>query len=323
MPHAKHEGHGARLQDAKPVIPVAAGCLINDRGEVLIAQRPVGKIAAGKWEFPGGKIEAGESPRAALARELREELGITIEQARPLLRVRHEYSDRIVILDTWRVSAFRGELHPHDAQALAWVRPDELTRYDLLAADQPIVAALQLPSDYVFTPPQASASQIRDRLGALPPGALLRLRLPALADATYDRLASSVAPACRQAGIALVTDRSLTQAQACGARGWHASSRVLLALNTLSAAPLWRFASCHSAEELQRARELGFDAAVLGSVQPTASHAEASPLGWDRFGALVQSANLPTYGIGGLGPEEREQAFGHYAQGVAGIRAYW
>lgn len=77
----------------KPTIPVAAGCLINERGEVLIAQRPVGKIAAGKWEFPGGKIEAGETPREALERELREELGVHVTGARPLIRVRDE--DRI------------------------------------------------------------------------------------------------------------------------------------------------------------------------------------------------------------------------------------
>ncbi|MGH8541632.1 MAG: NUDIX domain-containing protein, partial [Stenotrophobium sp.] len=116
----------------KPVIPVAAGCMVNAAGEVLIAQRPDGKIAAGLWEFPGGKIEPGESAHGALVRELHEELGVTVRAARPLIRIAHEYSDRSVILDTWLVSGFDGEPHARENQALAWVLPSRLSDYPLL-----------------------------------------------------------------------------------------------------------------------------------------------------------------------------------------------
>jgi len=299
----------------KPVIPVAAGCLINERDQVLIAQRPVGKIAAGKWEFPGGKIEAGETPRHALDRELREELGIDVRVARPLIRVRHEYSDRIVILDTWLVTRFDGALHPHDNQAFAWVAPDELTHWDLLAADGPIVNALRLPSDYVFTPPDATEARIVAQLDRLPRGALLRLRLPALDDVAYATLAKRVIRSARDAGLKVIVDRRVD----VGADGWHATSREL-------GSPMadgWRIASCHDAEELARARSLGFDAAVLGPVKATPTHPGIEPMGWKKLETLASEAGLPVYAIGGIGPRDREDAFAHYAQGVAGISAYW
>jgi 8-oxo-dGTP diphosphatase len=127
-------------------IHVVAGALLNDTGRVLIAQRPPGKHLAGGWEFPGGKLETGEDRRAGLARELREELGISIESPRPLLRLRHTYPEREVLLDVWVVRHFSGgEVQGLDGQALRWCTQDELATADLLPADGPIVRALRLP----------------------------------------------------------------------------------------------------------------------------------------------------------------------------------
>ncbi len=112
---------------------------------MLIAQRPPGKHLAGGWEFPGGKIEPGEERRAGLARELREELGIAIGAPRPLLRVRHAYPTRDVLLDMWVVKNYTGEPQGLDGQALRWCAQDDLPAADLLPADKPIVAALRLP----------------------------------------------------------------------------------------------------------------------------------------------------------------------------------
>ena len=100
---------------------------------------------AGRWEFPGGKLEVGEDPYAGLKRELAEELGVVVSEARPLIRLRHEYPDRRVWLDVWQVTAYDGEPQPLDAQALAWARPDDLPKHDLLEADRAIVTALRLP----------------------------------------------------------------------------------------------------------------------------------------------------------------------------------
>jgi mutator protein MutT len=130
----------------KPPIHVIAAAVIDVAGRVLIAQRPPGKHLAGGWEFPGGKLEPGEDRRTGLARELREELGITLSvPPRPLIRVRHSYDYGNVLIDMWVVREYSGEPRGLDGQALRWCAQDELESVELLPADGPIVAALRLP----------------------------------------------------------------------------------------------------------------------------------------------------------------------------------
>ena len=129
----------------RAVIHVVAGAVLDAAGRVLIAQRPKLTHLAGGWEFPGGKLEPGEDRVAGLARELREEIGITIGAPRPLIRVRHAYPTRAVLLDVWVVRRYSGEPRGLDGQALRWCTQDELATADLLPADKPIVAALRLP----------------------------------------------------------------------------------------------------------------------------------------------------------------------------------
>ena len=124
---------------------VVAAAVTEASGRVLIAQRPPGKHLAGGWEFPGGKLDPGEDRRAGLARELREELGITISTPRPLIRVRHTYDYGSVLIDMWVVRHYSGEPSGLDGQALRWVSQEELEAVELLPADGPIVAALRLP----------------------------------------------------------------------------------------------------------------------------------------------------------------------------------
>jgi mutator protein MutT len=127
------------------VIHVVAAAVTDADGRVLIAQRPPGKHMAGSWEFPGGKLEPGESRAEGLSRELKEELGITIRCPRPLIRVRHTYPYGEVLIDMWVVSRYDGEPRGLDGQALRWCSQAEFVEVDLLPADKPIVAALRLP----------------------------------------------------------------------------------------------------------------------------------------------------------------------------------
>ncbi len=313
------------LPDARPVIHVACGVVQRVSGEVLLSQRPAGKIAAGYWEFPGGKIEPGEPPRAALERELDEELGIRVDRARPLIRFRHDYSNRSVRLDTWLVTAHSGEPQAREAQAFTWVRPAALRDWpQALPTVAPTMRALLLPEHYVFTPPRLAEPRLCAGIARLPPGALLRLRQPALDDAAYAALAARLLPLTRAAGLRLVLDRDPQDAAALGADGWHASAAVARALGGRAAVgPPLQLVSCHDAAELRAAAAAGFDAAVLGAVCATASHPDGPVLGWAGFEALAQYAGLPVYAIGGVGPQEIERAFAAYAQGVAGISAYW
>jgi 8-oxo-dGTP diphosphatase len=122
---------------------VVAGVLLDDTGRVLIAQRPHGSWQAGRWEFPGGKVESGETDEQALRRELKEELGIHVQQARLLQTVEHAYSDRTVSIALWLVPRYEGTPQGLDAQALQWRQPQELHSVDLLEADLPFIATLE------------------------------------------------------------------------------------------------------------------------------------------------------------------------------------
>ncbi len=307
-------------------VAVAAGVLRRPDGRVLIAQRPQGKMAAGRWEFPGGKIEAGESPRQALGRELQEELGVTPTRARPLIRIRHAYTDRLVELDTWLIEGWDGLPCGLESQALAWVHPENIWDYDLLEADAPIVHALRLPSELPVTGAFADDRELRARLvGVLERGhKLLRLRAPALDLAAYRRCVERMAPLLQDAGASLLVDRAELPLDLPGIRGLHLRAAELRHFDRRPVATgYWLMASCHDATELALAVKLGVDALVLGSLAPTPSHPGVSGLGWAGFKSLVESINCPVYAIGGVHAGDLEQAFAHGAQGVAGISAYW
>lgn len=121
--------------------------LIHGEGSILIAKRPDHVHKGGLWEFPGGKVEAGESPRQALDRELMEELAIRVVDARPWGEIRHRYADKAVRLDIWQVKTFEGQARGSEGQEVAWVRPGELGGYRFPEANKTIVEELILNSE--------------------------------------------------------------------------------------------------------------------------------------------------------------------------------
>lgn len=122
------------------MIDVVAGLIQDDRGRLLACRRPPGKHLAGKWEFPGGKVESGESPSAALVRELREELEITVEPGEALTAVVHDYGRGPIRLIPIRCTIADGIPHPHEHDEIRWCGIEELRELDLAAADLPILA---------------------------------------------------------------------------------------------------------------------------------------------------------------------------------------
>lgn len=124
-------------------IHVAVGVILGVDGRILLAKRPDHLHMGGRWEFPGGKVEADESIQQAMARELKEELDIDVKAMEPLIEVRHDYGDKQVFLDTWCVTEFDGIERGVEGQQLAWVSASELSGYHFPDANQPIVEALQ------------------------------------------------------------------------------------------------------------------------------------------------------------------------------------
>jgi 8-oxo-dGTP diphosphatase len=179
-------------------VHVAAAVIRDGSGKILIARRADTQHQGGLWEFPGGKVEADESVETALARELLEELGIVVNAARPLIKVRHDYPDKQVLLDVWEVSAFTGEPHGAEGQPLEWVAPRDLLNYEFPAANQPIVAAARLPAQYLITPEDLETpALLRGIQKAIAGGIkLIQLRAPNGYDPKYRDLAVDAAGLC-------------------------------------------------------------------------------------------------------------------------------
>ena len=305
-------------------VEVSAAILLRETAggkEYLLAQRPPDKVYAGYWEFPGGKLEAGESFHDALVRELREELEIDILQAAPWLCREFTYPHAHVRLKFFRVAAWRGEIHPHEHTGAVWTRLGETPRVEpVLPANGPILRALALPDVYAIT--HAETNGVESELAridrALQHGIrLLQIRDKSLPAAERLRFAEEVMTRARAFGGARVLindDEPL--AREVGAHGVHLPSHVL---STLARRPdvEWVAASCHTADDLQRAADLGVDFVVLSPVLPTASHPGAPGMGWAQFGKLVERLTLPAYALGGMRGTLLSTAKAHGAHGIA------
>ncbi len=308
-------------------VHVAAAVIRRADGQILLAKRADQQHQGGLWEFPGGKVEAGESVIAALHRELQEELGIGVSAARPLIKVRHDYADKQVLLDVWEVSGFSGEPHGAEGQPLAWVSPRQLPEYEFPAANQPIVQAARLPAQYLITPDELERKVLLQGIQtAVANGVrLIQLRAPNMYVPEYRDLAVDVVGLC--AGKAqLMLKGPLEWLGDLPAAGWHLTAQQLRKYADKGRpfpADRWLAASCHNAEELALAQQMGVDFVTLSPLQPTQTHPDAVPLGWDAAAQLIEGLNMPVYLLGGVVASDTERAWQLGAQGVAGIRAFW
>ena len=307
-----------------------AGILRDANGRVLLAQRPPGKHLAGMWEFPGGKVEPGESPWHALVRELREELGVDVEAGKPLIRIPWRYEKGELSLDAWLVERWEGEPASLEGQALQWALPHDVDLSILAPADRPILQALRLPPRYAITPadvPQADWDIWRERVAIdVAQGTrLIQLRLPLWSRQAVRELAAALRPLARSHGAWIMLNEDIDGAgQLGGGVGVHLKSTQLHAC-TERPLPLHQLigASCHDASELALASALSLDFATLSPVMATASHPGAQGIGWEHFEVLAMSASLPVFALGGVSPADLDRACRCGAQGVAGIRGFW
>ena len=314
------------------VVEVSAAILLRETEngcEYLLAQRPADKVYAGYWEFPGGKVEAGESFRDALVRELREELCIGIDEAAPWLCREFVYPHAHVRLKFFRVTSWRGEIHPHEHTGVAWVRLGETPAVDpVLPANGPILRALALPATYAIT--NAQDNGIENELARI--GQALRngIRLLQIRDKTLPsderrRFALAAMALAREFPcVRVLVNDDEALAREVGASGVHLSSGRL---QTHAHRPdfEWVAASCHTISDLERTVALGLDFAVLGPVLPTLSHPETlgtGGLGWEAFERMTEYLTIPVYALGGMRREFAGVAQSHGAHGMAMLRGW-
>lgn len=314
-------------------VRVAAAVIVRADGAVLLAQRPPGKPWAGYWEFPGGKLEPGESARQALGRELDEELGIRVVRAAPWLAQSFAYPHADVELEFFRVFAWEGEPIGRDGQAFAWQRPDAIAVAPLLPANTRVIAALSLPPVYAIT----CASDLGEEAFVARAESALHggLRLIQFREKEWDlrrraSLASRLVSLAHAHHARVLLNGDVAEARALGMDGVHWTSARLAAgasdpASSTSREPtgLIVAASCHTRAELDRAAQLGVDFAVLGPVKETPSHPGAAPLGWEAFARIVAGTQIPVYALGGLAREDLDTAIDHGAHGVALRRGAW
>lgn len=307
------------------LVEVAVAIIQRPDGSFLMAQRPPGKAYAGYWEFPGGKIEAGETPHNALIRELHEELGIEVNTAYPWLTRVFTYPHATVRLNFFRVTHWQGELHGREGQLLSWQRLPELTVTPILPANDPILRALQLPHLYAISnATELGVEVFLQRLQqALHNGLrLLQIREKGWSRPALKELAQRSIKLAHASGARVLLNIDVELAKEVSADGVQLTGAQLAACSKRPDTELCA-ASCHSAAELKLAAELELDFALLSPVQPTKSHPGAAHLGWERFAKIASASAIPVYALGGLQVDDMENAWQKGAHGIALLRQAW
>lgn len=309
------------------LLHVVAGVISDARGRILLTRRTVGRDLAGLWEFPGGKVEKGETAVAALSRELREELGIEAKPGEFLISVPQAMPHKRIVLEVHRISRWQGRIRGLDGQALAWVPPECLDKYPMPPADRPVVAALLQASLCLVTPSPATMTgqQWLDGLGAAVAAGIgrIQLRAPGCEPSRWRALLHEAVACVQGKPTQLAVNGEQALAEQYGI-GLHLPERLLMARSARDfPETLVLSASCHNPAALRQAEAIGCDYAVVGQIKASASHPGEPGIGWAGFARLRELSSLPLYAIGGLGMADMADARAHGAQGIAAIRALW
>ncbi len=306
------------IEDDQAMLPieVVAAVIRDVDGKVLIAKRPTGKHQGGKWEFPGGKVEKGESRRSALVREIKEEIGIDIGHSARLISVYHEYDDKAIYLDVYEVQQWTGEAEGREGQPIQWVDTNDLHEFEFPEANSAIVEAACLPKHLKVMANAKDAEEFKNQFTAnIKSGYGLILQ-------SFDGESSSYIPsheeinwmldsaATHQVKVLLESPPPLVRSDYY----LHLNAEELQSVQEKPSA-IRVSAACSNAEELFKAQRLELDFIMVGPVLTNASGGN-KVIGWPMFQSLSARVNIPVYAIGGVGEKDMELAREYGAQGI-------
>lgn len=307
------------------LVDVAVAVIMKPDGEFLLARRPAGKPYEGYWEFPGGKVEMGETVYDALVREIREELGIEVLQAYPWITQIFTYPHATVKLHFYRITQWQGTPYPHENQEFSWQYSNQVSVAPLLPANGPVLKALSLPAIYgISRASEVGRVAFLEQLEvAFERGLrIVQIREKQMPQDELVTFVSEVMSISRCYDGTVLVNGDVALAEKTGADGVHLTSRQLM--NTQTRPDFrWAGASCHTRKELEHAASLGMDYALLGPVKPTLTHPEASGLGWQVFADMVGELSIPVYALGGVVRQDLISAWTYGAHGIAMLRGAW
>lgn len=314
----------------KEIVHVAVAVINDSHGQFLIAKRANESHQGGLWEFPGGKVEAGESVLEALRREIFEEIGIKFIQATPLIRICHNYSDKRVLLDVWSISEYTEKAFAKENQEVRWVSQDDIPKYKFPAANNAIIKAIQLPDKYLITGEFQNENELLTRTqSALDEGIrLIQFRAHELEKDTYLKYAENIYKMCQKYKAKLLLNTPfnvyVNKHAEIISDGLHLTAKELVSfIREDLFSGLLISASTHNEKELQLAEERNIDFVVLSPVNKTKSHPNSIPLGWGNFHKLTEQATIPVFALGGMTKNDITTAKEYGGQGVSGISTFW
>ena len=307
------------------IIHVAVGVIINERQQVLIAQRHQDSHKGGLWEFPGGKKEESESIETALKREFAEEIGIEPTKFHPFTKILYHYPEKSVLLDVWRITEFSGHAEGREGQAITWRPLEELQIRDFPEANASIIKRVALPTKIAITPDLETIDDLSSlisqygKLGIK----LMQFRQTQLGQEKFDIWLRQAISIAEEAGVQLVANQSPEFFDRSLSKGLHANSKTLMALQhrPVSTDSLFS-ASCHNLDELQHAERIEADFVTLSPVCYTSKYGSNSEMGWGKFAELAGQVSLPIYALGGISLSDMSLALDHGAFGIAGITPF-
>lgn len=303
-------------------LSIVIGIIKDEDGKIFITRRHDTLHLGGLWEFPGGKVERGEMLNTALARELREEVGIEVIASMPLISFQYAYSEREVHLHVFEITQYMGKAQSQIGQGWIWVYHYDLKDYIFPAANRAILAAIYLPPFCAILNDDCE-DLIANLEHLLSQGIkLIQARLKNLPEEKVREFFDLAYRLCEENEALLLVNSGTVKATEMCCDGIHLTSSDLLTWDSRPENLHWLSASCHNQEELEHAQKIGVDFVVLSSVLQTQTHLEAEPLGWEKFEQLVTLCNVPVYALGGLQKADLQTAKLRGGQGIAGIRTF-
>lgn len=316
------------------IMHVAVGVIRNNKNQVLLSRRLSTVHQPDLWEFPGGKLEAGETVSEALSRELYEELALTVKSAQPLIQIHHDYDEYSVLLDVWNVDSWDSnsvdgnESVGKEGQVIEWVDISKLDERDYPEANKPIIKAVKLPKLYLICPdPEGNLKEYLKKFEECISAGVTLFQLRFSDDSLYERyksLISELLELCRNNHAVLMINSSPEYAIKLGANGVHLNSTRLLQVDKRPLDDNYLVsASCHNFRELGHAAYIDVDFLVLSPVNSTTSHPTAEPLGWENFKTLAEPIPIPTYALGGMHADDMKKSCECGGQGISVLSGIW